>query len=279
MKNFLNSCNSGQPADPAEVKAILFAVGACVLFISVLAAVHRSAPRRERTTVVSIYEEPASAEPIPPVNITEPPPPPLPDLNARFRVVPPNFRGINFMTRNYGNYEFSDGTSRDLVLIDGKARDVENSQQEWFDVNDVLYTDLTGDGSPEAIVLLTHLECGQRCDGGRSLLYVYSQNYPMQEILKYESGSGMEGCSLKSVSVTHKQLTLELFGKCPQAPETSPEGVNSKPRYVTRLPFFFNGEELVPKSRSYLDVTNRDEVTYGVEIHIVDSLVPMRHQL
>jgi len=275
MKSFLNSCNSGKSAEPAEVKAVLFAAGVCVLFIGFLTAFHRSEQRHNRTTVVRSYEAaPPSAMPIPPVTITEPPPPPVPDLNARFRVVPENFRGINFRTRSYGPYEFSNGASRDLVLIDGKARAVEGSAQQLFDLNDVLYTDLTGDGSPEAIVLLTHLECGMRCDAGKSLLYVYSQNYPMEEILKYESGSGTDGCSLKLINVKNRQLTLDLFGMCPQSLEASPEFVKGKTLYVTRVQFVFNGTWLVPKKRSYVSVPDRNEVSFGVQINIVDNQPP-----
>jgi len=278
MKSFLNSCNSSQPADPAEVKAILFAAAACVLFIGFLTAFQRSEVRHHRTTVVTTYQPPPPPKSVPPVTIMEPPPPPLPDLNERFRVVPTSFRGIDFMNHSYGNYEFSNGTNRDLFLVDGKAREFEGSQQ-WFDLNDVLYTDLTGDGSPEAIVLLTHLQCGQQCDGGKSLLYVYAQNHPMQEILKYESGSGMDGCSLKSINVRKSQLTLDLFGKCPQAPGDSTDSVNSKTYDVTRLEFFFNGKELVPRKTSHLTVPNRNEVSYGVEINIVDRHVPASHEL
>jgi len=279
MKSFLNSCNSGKPADQAEVKAILFAAGACVLFIGFLTAFHRSEQRHNRPTVVTSYKAPPSEMPVPPVTITEPPPPPLPDMNARFRVVPAKFRGIDFRTRNYGRYEFSDGTSRDLVLVDGKARDFENSQEQLFDLVDVFYTDLTGDGSPEAIVLLTHLECGQHCDGGKSLLYVYSQDYPMQEILKYESGSGIDGCSLKSITVSNSQLTLDLFDRCPKVLAESDYLPRKNTLYVTRMEFFFNGKQLESKKKRYLSVPDRNEVNYGVEINIVDKHIPAPHEL
>jgi len=275
MKSFLNSCNSSKPADPAEVKAILFAAVACVLFIGFLTAFHRSEPRHNRTTVVTSYEAPPPPMPVPPVTIKEPPL----DMNARFREVPANFRGINFMTRSYGTYEFSNGTKHDLVLVDGRAQDFENSREQSFDLNDVLYTDLTGDGSPEAIVLLTHLECGQHCDGGRSLLYVYSQNYPKQQILKYESGSGMDGCSLKSITVKNRQLTLDLFGKCPRSDGASNDFVRRETYDVTRTEFFFNGKQLVPKKKRYLTVLDRNEVIYGVEINIVDKHNPAQHEL
>lgn len=275
MKSFLNCSNSGKAADPAEVKAVLFAVGACVLFIGFLTAVHRSEPRRNRTVVKSqTYPPPSRAMPVPPVEVTAPPPS---DLNARFRVVPASFRGINFMTRSYGTYQFSDGTNRELVLIDGKFRDFGDAQN-WIDLNDVFYTDLTGDGRPEAIVLMTHLECGKQCDGGKSLVYVYSQDYPMQEILKYESGSGMDGCSLKSLTVKKRQLTLDLFGKCPQQ-SASGEMLVGDTYDLTRTEYFFNGKQLVPKRTTFLTVPNHYEVTNGVQVRILDNSAPLPHEL
>src|ERR1041384_3960767 len=277
MKCFLNNCRS-KPADPAEVKAILFAVGACVLFIGFLTAVHRSERRHNRYTVVTTSQPPPPPRPVAPVAATEPPPPPVPDLNARFRVVPPEFRGINFMTHSYGPYEFSNGTNRDLVLIDGKSRQFGDSEHV-FDLNDVLYTDLTGDGNPEAIVLITHLECGQKCDGGKSLLYVYSQEYPMEEILKYESGSGMDGCSLKSINVTNGRLTLDLFNRCPKPAGTSTEYVRRDTDDVTRLEFFFNGKQLVQRKKTYLTLPDHNEVSYGVQVNIVDKRLPPPHEL
>ena len=183
------------------------------------------------------------------------------------------------MTRNYGTYEYSDGTNRDLVLVDGKARGFENSREQWFDVTDVLFSDLTGDGSPEAIVLLTHLECGQRCDGGKSLLYVYTQNYPMQQILKYESGSGMDGCSLKSINVQNRQLTLELFDHCPKPTADYNDLVDRKTYEVTRVEYFFNGKQLVPRKTTYQSLPDRKEVSYGVEINIFDRHIPPPHEL
>ena len=200
-------------------------------------------------------------------------------MNARFRVVPENFREINFMTRSYGTYEFSNGTNHELVLVDGKARDFENSREQLFDVNDILFTDLTGDGRPEAIVLLTHLECGQQCDAGKSLVYVYSQEYPMQQILKYESGSGLDGCSLKSINVANKQLTLELFDWCPKPAADYTDYVDRKTYNITRVEYFFNGKQLVPLKTSHHSLPDRKEVSYGVEINIFDKPVPAPHKL
>ncbi len=257
------------PADSSEKKAILFAVLSCLLFIGFLAVVQRLAPRNRRVTQIHVSPPPLPVKPVTPPQLAERPP----DFNSRFRVVPANFKGINFATRSYGDYQLSDGKYQDLVLIDGQFREFGDSQH-WFDLDDVLYTDLTGDGSPEAIVMMTHLECGRMCDGGKNLIYVYSQNYPIQEILKYESGSGIEGCSLKSLTVKNRQLTLDLFGKCPPPSGILDDFVRRETYDLTRIEFFFNGKQLVPKKKTVLTLPNRGEVTYGVDVLIDDDRIP-----
>jgi hypothetical protein len=277
MKCFRNSFNPSAPADAGEVKAILFALVSCFIFIGFLTAFQgRSVKVAKTSTRIRVYAPPPPEMPVPPLRVPDAPSPP--DMNARFREVPPNFRGIDFATRSYGNYEFSNGTNRELVLVDGQFREFGNSQQNWFDLNDVVYTDLTGDGSPEAIVLLTHLECGRMCDGGKNLVYIYSQNHPLQEILKYESGSGIEGCSLKSLTVKNRQLTLDLFGKCPPPSGIIDDFIQRETYDLTRVEFFFNGKQLVPKKKTVLTLPNRGEVSYGVEVRIDDKSSPLAQQ-
>lgn len=267
MKCYTNSFKRSGSADPSEVKAILFAVLSCLLFIGFLTFVYRI-PRNERR-VIRVVQSAPPAMPVPPIRATEPPPPPPADMNARFRVVPSSFRGINFATRSYGTYKLADGTKHELVLVDGQYREFGETQQ-WFDLNDVLYTDLTGDGRPEAIVLMTHLECARQCDGGKNLVYVYShEDGILTEILKYESGSGMDGNSLKSLTVKNKQLTLDLFGDVP-----SSDLVIRDTYKLTRVEFFFNGRKLVERKRTVLTVPNRNEVTSAVDVHIFDGRTP-----
>lgn len=256
------------PTD-SEKKAIGFAVLSCLVFIGLLSVVTRSSARtgKYQRKVLIADSAPASRPTTAPMSTHRPP-----DSNTRFRVAPANFRGINFATRSYGNYRFTDGTDRELVLVDGQFRDFRNLNN-WFDLDDVLYTDLTGDGSPEAIVMMQHIECGRECDGGKNLLYVYSQNYPMEEILSYESGSGMKGCSMKSLTVKNRRLTLEMFGRCPKLGDDAPNDNVIRDTYdVTRVEFFFNGRKLVPRPSTYIRVPNRHEVNYGVEINISDDL-------
>lgn len=267
MKCSTNFFKYSGPANPAEKKAILFAVFSCLLFIGFISVVSRlPGPRRMRVNRVHVAQPPPPVKPVTPPRLADRPA----DLNSRFRVVPANFKGINFTTRSYGSYRFSDNHSRELVLVDGQFREF-GETQHWFDLDDVFYTDLTGDGNPEAIVMMTHLQCGGKCDGGKNLVYVYTQDKPMQEILKYESGSGMEGCSLKALTVTNKRLALELFGRCPQSAGATSEFVRRDPYDVTRLEFFFNGKQLVPKPSMYLTLPDRNEVNYGVEVRINDG--------
>jgi hypothetical protein len=273
MKCSMNGFTRSGSADSGEVKAILFALIPCLVFIGYLAFVFREVPRKDRR-VFSVRDTTPPAMPVPPVRVTEPPPPPPPDMNSRFRVVPASFRGIDFATRSYGTYQSSDGTSHDLVLVDGHYREFGESQQ-WFDLNDVLYTDLTGDGRPEAIVMMTHLECARQCDGGKNLVYIYShEDGILTEILKYESGSGMDGNSLKSLTVKNKQLTLELFGDGP-----SNDLVIRDTYKLTRVEFFFNGRKLVEKKQTVLTVPNHNEVTSGVAVHIFDGRTPDQRDL
>ena len=273
MKCYTNSFTRGGSADSGEVKAILFALIPCFLFIGFLAFVFREAPRKAQH-VFSVRDVPPPAVPAPPIRVTELPPPRPPDMNARFRVAPSSFRGIDFATRSYGTYQSSDSTKHELVLVDGHYRGFGDTQQ-WFDLNDVLYTDLTGDGKPEAIVMMTHLECAQRCDGGKNLVYIYShEDGILTEILKYESGSGMDGNSLKSLTVKNKQLTLELFGDGP-----SNDLVIRDTYKLTRVEFFFNGRKLVERKQTVLTVPNHNEVTSAVDVHISDGRTPDQRDL
>jgi len=270
MKCSTNSFKNGKWADCAEVKALVFALASCFLFIGFLAAVQRS--RAMDVKPVKIHVSPPPL----PSRITER----APDMNERFRVVPSNFKGSDFWTRSYGNYKLSDGTKRELVLVDGKFRDFGNSSN-WFDLSDVFYTDLTGDGTPEAIVMITHLECGRTCDGGKTLIYIYSHRYGvLHEILKYESGSGLEGCSLKSLIVKNERLSLDLFGRCPKAgdPQEFITHESDKTYNLTRLDFAFDGLLLTQKNRTVRMVPNRNEVSYGVEVRISD-VRPPEHEL
>jgi hypothetical protein len=279
MKCFIKNPISSATLDSSELKALLFALFACFLFIGLLTAFRR--PKEQRRVFFAVEHLDRAAPPpfrpaeAPPVTAELPPPPQPADLNARFRIAPRNFERIDFRNRSYGNYILSGGEVVDLALIDGQFRRY-SSPQHWFDFSDIVYTDLTGDGSPEAIVLLSHLECGRACDGGRNLIYVYSLNHSTgyTEILKYETGSGLNGCSLKSLNVKNRRLSLELFGQCPQPKGTTNDQTRHETYDVTQIGFRFNGELLLAEKPAHLKLRDCNEVNWGVEIRIDDERTP-----
>ena len=268
----MNSFKSSGLADRAELKAIVFALASCFVFIGFVVAIHRSAARNVRPATRIQLSPPPPPAPLPP-RIRER----MPDRNDVFRIVPSNFKGIDFDNRSYGDYRSSNGVNRELVLANGAFREFGDTSQ-WFNLNDVFYTDLTGDGMPEAIVMMTHIECTPNCDAGRNLLYVYSQNDGLKEILKYESGSGYQGCSLKSLTVKNGRMAFELFGHCPNPKPSSILDVHDT-YDLTRVAFSFDGKKLVQNGKTFLTVPNRSEVTYGVDVRITDNRVPEPHEL
>lgn len=279
MKCFMKNQFCSGAADSSELKAVLFALLACFLFIGFLTAATRSKQSKRRYVVndhTFSVPPPPPVRPaqVPPVTAELPPPPPL-DPNARFRIAPRNFERIDFKNRSYGNYTLSDGANVDLALINGQFREYARSNH-WFDFSDVFYADLTGDGSAEAIVLLSHLECGHSCDGGKNLIYIYSLNNlnGFSEILRYETGSGQDGCSMKSLTVKNRRLSFELFGKCPQPKETVNDPTRRETYDVTRVDFRFNGERLLEAKKTHLSVRDCNEVSWGVEIRIGDERSP-----
>ena len=275
MKCFIKGAPRSCLTDSSELKAVLVALVACLLFIGFLTISAASTNRRQVVHNRSYRVPPPPVKPVrAPQVLTEVPPPP-PDSNTRFRYVPQEFKTTDFTTRSYGNYTLSDGNAVNLALIDGQFRHFA-STSHWFDLNDVFYTDLTGDDSPEAIVMLTHLKCAGSCDGGTNMIYIYSLNAGrLKEILNYETGSGVSGCSLKSLLVKNRQLSFELFGKCPQPSWITSGTVRSATYELTRLDFRFNGKELVERKKTYFTLPDCGEVNYGAQVRISDHQSPV----
>ena len=278
MNCFIKRPGSSGP-DRSELKAVLFALAACFLFIGFLTAANRSKPEKHRVVVSdrTYHVPPPPALPVQPPNVdTEVPAPPPPDVNQRFRFAPKMFQVYDFKNRSYGNYKLSDGKEVDLTLTNGQFRQYGTSSH-WFDLNGVFYTDVTGKGGVEAIALLTHLECSSSaCDGGKTLIYVYSlDNGNFDEILKYESGSGINGCSVKSLIVKNRQFALELFGRCPEPTTVTADNVRRETYDLTRVDFRFDGKQLVSRNKTYFTVPDCGEVTSGVQVRISEDGDPV----
>jgi len=191
------------PFDRTEKKALLFAALFCAVFICLL-SVLSPAKRFRKKQVIVLSTKPLTT-PLEPSESSHV------DPLDRFRFVPENFSKVDFKNFSYGVYSVSVGKPVSLTLNDGKMWD----DSGWFNLEDVYYQDVTGDGSPEAIVRLLHLRCSGSCDGGADLFYIYSRrNGRLKNIWQYETGSYAYGCGLKSFSLRGKQVVLELTNGC-----------------------------------------------------------------
>ncbi|HJT25892.1 MAG TPA: hypothetical protein VJ784_00685 [Pyrinomonadaceae bacterium] len=191
------------PFDRTEKKALLFAALFCALFIGLLSVFSPAKTVRQKeltllsTTPLTTPVDPSKRSHVDPLD--------------RFRFVPENFSKVDFKNFTYGVYSVSVGKPVSLTLNDGKMWD----DSGWFNLEDVYYQDVTGDGSPEAIVRLLHLRCNGSCDGGADLFYIYSKrNGRLKNIWQYETGSFAYGCDLKSFTLEGKQVVLELSNGC-----------------------------------------------------------------
>jgi len=274
MNCFISS--SSGPGDRTELKAVLIALLATVLFIGFLTVVFRSA---KRDNTVSTHKR-FVAEPIPPrpvdVPVTEslvetPLPPIPPDGNEPYRFVPASFSGIDFSNRGYGTYYFPDGRHIELELVGGQFR-LFLEQKHFFNIRDVFYADVTGDAKPEAIVRLSHLRCIQTCDGAADLFYIYALDKGvLTEIFHYETGNADSGCGLKSFKTRKQQVSLEMFGECPRFVDHPKAAKSVIVDRVTRLEFRYEGDRFVQRRKRIFPITSESDVSYATEIHIGEN--------
>ncbi len=194
------------------------------------------------------------------------------DPLEKFRVKPREFEQFDFNNYSYGPYTsgpytLAGGKKIDLRLTHGLLELPNNSS--WFELKDVYYTDLTGDGKAEAIVRLYHVTCGVSCDGGTNLFYIYTErNGKLKPIWQYETGSYAEECGLQSFTAGGTEIMLGLFGECDgrAAPDLTPSKFMSKG--VTSLVLDFNGRRFVEKSSEYFNSRPVDTRSYEPEIRI-----------
>jgi len=227
------------PFDRTERKALLVAFFFCAVFIGLLSV---SAPeKRARKKPLTIVDTPL------PTAQYEPPPPFTPPLE-KFRLQPEIFWNFDFMNFSYGKYVSSDGKSQALNI----QRGLLNGEKEWFEVKDVFYKDLTGDGVAEAIVRLSHVKCdGDWCDGS-DLFYIYTlRNGKLTNLWRYETGTYAYGCGLKSLMLGDKQVVVELFGRCSSQAMVSPGPAKFLVEDATLTIFEFNGRRFMTKSARY----------------------------
>jgi len=240
------------PFDRTEKKALLVAFFFCAMFVGLLSV---SAPakrvRKKPLTIVSTTPPPASFEP--PV-----------DPLQRFRVPPENFWAFDFMNYSYGDYVSSDGKRLPLTLRQG----VLEENPGWFELKDVFYKDLTGDGIADAIVRMWHVQCDGLCNG-TDLFYIYStSNGKLKNLWRYETGTYTYGCGLKYAMFGNKQIVMELFGRCSTQAMVSPGPAKFLVEDSTFTVFEFDGHRFITKSAKYIIEPMRNVKHYEPEIRI-----------
>jgi len=253
--------NDYGPIDPTERKALMIAGLCCFVFINFLSLVHRPAAKiRKVTTTVTI---PA---PISPSQLLDENPS-AGNLLARYRVVPQNFKHVDFRNHSYGSYAYPNAKEIDLKLTQSEMQLPENAG--WFALQDVFYKDFTGDGKPEAIVRLSHVECGGSCDGGADLFYIYTQrNGQLKTLWQYETGSYAYGCGLRSFTVNRRQLVLELFGRCPKPAMEDPGTSKFLAKDLTFIVFKYDGQRFERSMIEYFETGTENVKNYEPLIYI-----------
>ena len=193
------------------------------------------------------------------------------DQNEKFRIVPEQFRQIDFEKISYP-YKFSyNGRKINFVLKDGKYEYEyeEDHDGGWFDLSDTFYVDLTNDKNPEAIVIFWHVSCGASCDGGAPLFYIYTlQQNKLKQLWRFEAGSLGYGCGLKSFVVRDKKIIMELFGQCLDKMEDFSSMAKFQFKDTTRLTFEFDGENFLEEKKEIISVPDRNVMNYQAEISI-----------
>ena len=193
------------------------------------------------------------------------------DPNEQYRSVPGRWASVDFKHHSYGEYKFSKQRKINLTLKNGEYEyDFPESDRGWFSFSDVYYVDVTGDQIPEALVILSHVQCGGSCDGGSDLIFIYSKNAEgrLKELFQYETGSYAYGCGLKSLTVKGKEVWLELFGRCgePAKDNLGPAKFVVKDR--TRLSFVYVSNGFLRVGTQIITSDVADVRNYRAEVHI-----------
>jgi hypothetical protein len=193
--------------------------------------------------------------------------------------VPVQFRKIDFK-----NFSYPIGWKRRTVALrDGRVEYFEDKYlgNALFEVRNVGFVDLAGDGKLEAVVDLFWVSCGGSCDGGSHLFYCYSLDSGKLNLLsRIETGSlGYGECGLKSFILTRKKLALETFHVCrfdgtsiKLATDRHPNPDAKMGKFVadkfTRFTLEFKGKRFVLNKREVLANPHEDIMNYPSRIEI-----------
>jgi hypothetical protein len=192
------------------------------------------------------------------------------DPNEQFRSVPGRWASVDFKHHSYGVYKLF-RTKINLTLKNGEYEyNFPESDHGWFSLSDVYYVDVTGDQIPEAIVNLSHVQCGASCDGGSDVFFIYSKNAEgkLKQLLQYATGSYGYGCGLKSLTLEGKEVRMELFGRCPRpgVEDGGPGKFTAKD--LTQLVFRYTNKGFLSTTPRFVPTDVIDVRNYKAEVHI-----------
>lgn len=142
---------------------------------------------------------------------------PTQDENKRFRIVPERFAKVDFQNFKYPFGRLKDGE------LDTRDPNDPVAGGMTFSLTDVFYVDLDANENEEAVVLMTAVGCGVSCDGGATVVYLYSIDVRTPKLRgKIDFGSRSSGCSLKSLVIENSKFEVVQFGKCKNGPYSDP---------------------------------------------------------
>ena len=251
--------NADHSGRTAKLVAAFVTFG-CLCFFILVTRPEKQPPRRISSVPV--------ATPRPAID----PPTKSPDPNQEFRSVPGRWASVDFNHYSYGLYKFFGGKKILLNLKNGEYEyDFGDDGRGWFSLKDVYYFDVTGDDIPDAIVDISHVECGSgSCDGGADLIFIYEINAAgrVKEEFRYETGSYGYGCGLKSMTLARKAVGLELFGRC-----TPPAMNDNRPakylvKDLTYVAFWFTDKGFIQTKMDHISTDLTDVTSYQPEIRI-----------
>jgi len=244
--------------DRSERKALWLAIAAGSLFIVTLAVAHPPTERKHKREHTSLKP------PVPTKHYERESA--LVGPNDVHRDVPEEFRNFDFKNHRYGVYKFPNGAETDLTLYNSELGLPDDLG--WFSLKNVYYTDVTGDGRPEAIVELSHVKCDS-CYDGATLLYIFTlRSGKLQKIWQYETGSYAYGCGFKSLALQNKQVVLELFGRCPDGAKEYRGSKEYMIEDLTFAVFVFDGGRFVTKTIEFMPEPAQDLKYYEPEVLI-----------
>lgn len=183
--------------------------------------------------------------------------------NEKFRQVPNEFIKIDFENFKYPYARLKNGKYEEEDKYIGGTT---------YYFNDAFFINLYGDEKKEAVVMLYAVSCGGSCDGGRSIIHIYSARNGKANLVDFiEFGSRSSSCSLKSFSIRNKKIFIEQFGKCAKNVSHQENTLYSCKfcvKDLTRSVYAIKNHELIRESVEEIDTPETNVMNCSAEISI-----------